>query len=73
MKSKGMNTSSLFFAAHSSISSGPTLQNYLRKNKLAIGQILMGGFLQKKYRNATHSIPPAVHCIKIQEASHISE
>ena len=57
MKSKGMNTSSLFFAAHSSISSGPTLQNYLRKNKLAIGQILMGGFLQRKYRDATHSIP----------------
>lgn len=58
MKSQGMNATSLFFAAHSSISSGPTLQKYLLTNKdVAIGQILMGGFLQRKYRDTTYPIP----------------
>ena len=58
MKSRGMNSSSIFFAAHSSIASGPTLQTYLMKNKgLATGQILMGGFLQRKNRNASYPIP----------------
>ena len=53
MKSHGMSSSTkLFFAAHSSLSSGPALQDYLATNKtLAEGQILMGAFLQRKYRN----------------------
>ena len=58
MKSQGMNSSTIFFAAHSSLSSGPTLQDYLIKNKeMAAGQILMGGFLQRKNREVAYPIP----------------
>ena len=57
MKSKGMNSSSLFFAAHSSTSSGPILQNYLAENKdMASGQILMGAFLQRANRDVTYPV-----------------
>lgn len=57
MKSKGMNSSTVFFAAHSSISSGPVLQDYLMKNQeLASGLILMGGFLQRNKRDAPYPI-----------------
>ena len=57
MKSKGMNSSTIFFAAHSSISSGPVLQDYLIKNQeLASGLILMGGFLQRNKRDTPYPI-----------------
>ena len=57
MKSLGMNSSTVFFAAHSSISSGPVLQDYLMKNQeLASGLILMGGFLQRNKRDALYPI-----------------
>ena len=57
MKSKGMNSSTIFFAAHSSILSGPVLQDYLVKNQeLASGLILMGGFLQRNKRDVLYPI-----------------
>ena len=57
MKSKGMNSSTVFFAAHSSLSSSPILQDYLIKNKeLASGLVLMGGFLQRNKRNVSYPI-----------------
>ena len=62
MKSKGMNSSTIFFAAHSSISSGPILQDYLIKNQeLASGLILMGGFLQRNKRD----VPYPIHTLMI--------
>lgn len=62
MKSKGMNSSTIFFAAHSSLSSGPVLQDYLLKNQeLASGLILMGGFLQRNKRD----IPYPIHTLMI--------
>ena len=51
-----MNTSDIFFAGHSI--GGMMLQDYLNDNKQAgIGQILLGSFLFRKYRNVTYSVP----------------
>ena len=62
MKAKGMNSSTIFFAGHSSLSSGAVLQDYLTKNQeLASGLILMGGFLQRNKRD----VPYPVHTLMI--------
>jgi predicted esterase len=62
MKAKGMNSSTIFFAAHSSLSSGAVLQDYLIKNQeLASGLILMGGFLQRNKRD----VPYPIHTLMI--------
>jgi hypothetical protein len=56
MKDSGMNTSDIFFAGHSI--GGMMLQDYLSDNKHAgIGQILLGSFLFRKYRNVTYPVP----------------
>ena len=56
MKDSGMTTSDIVFAAHSL--GGVMLQDYLNNNKEAgIGQILLGSFLLRKYRNASYPVP----------------
>ena len=55
MRSAGMNTSRIFFAAHSRWSSS---QDYLSRNPMAgFGQVLMGSFLLRKFRNETYPAP----------------
>ena len=52
----GMNTTSIFFAAHSL--GGISLQDYLYKNpSMGFAQVLMGSFLMRKYRNQTYPVP----------------
>lgn len=53
LKSKGMNTSLLFFAGHSS--GGIIVQDYV--NRSASGLILMGSFLLRKYDNGSFVVP----------------
>ena len=56
MTASGMNTSKIFFAAHSL--GGIILQNYLHDNpKSAVAQILMGSYLLRSYRNVTFPVP----------------
>ena len=56
MKDSGMNATDIIFAAHSL--GGVILQDYLNDNKqVGIGQILLGSFLLRKYRNVTYPVP----------------
>ena len=56
MKSQGMNTSILFFAGHSL--GGAMLQDYVHSNPTGIkGQIIMGSYLERKYKNQSYPIP----------------
>ena len=56
MKSQGMNTSLLFLAGHSL--GGAMLQDYVHSNPTGIkGQILMGSYLERKYKNQTYPTP----------------
>ena len=58
MKSQGMNTSILFFAGHSL--GGAMLQDYVHSNPNGIkGQILMGSYLERKYKDQSYPIPTA--------------
>ena len=58
MKSQGMNTSILFFAGHSL--GGAMLQDYAHSNPNGIkGQILMGSYLERKYKGQSYPIPTA--------------
>ena len=56
MKSQGMNTSLLFLAGHSL--GGAMLQDYVHSNPTGIkGQILMGSYLERKYKNQAYPTP----------------
>lgn len=56
MSSAGMNTSKIFFAAHSL--GGIMLQNYLNSNPTSgMAQILMGSFLLRSYREVAFPLP----------------
>ena len=56
MRSSGMTATSVFFAGHSL--GGAALQDYLYSDvKSAPGQILLGSFLLRKYRNESYPVP----------------
>ena len=56
MKSSGMTATSVFFAGHSL--GGMALQDYLYNDvKDAPGQMLLGSFLLRRYRNVTYPVP----------------
>ena len=56
LKSAGMNTTDVVFAAHSL--GGVMLQDYLFDNpKMGFAQVLMGSYLLRKYRNQSYPIP----------------
>lgn len=56
MRESGMNSSKIVFMAHSL--GGVMLQDFLKKNPtMGIGQILIGSFLLRKYRNVTYPVP----------------
>ena len=56
MRSSGMTATSVFFAGHSL--GGAVLQDYVYNDaKAAPGQILLGSFLLRKYRNETYPVP----------------
>ena len=52
----GMNTTSIFFAAHSL--GGIILQNYIHDNpSMGFAQVLMGSYILRKYRDDTYPVP----------------
>jgi len=56
MTEQGMNTSAIFYAGHSL--GGVILQDYVYNNgKDSRGQILMGSFLLRSYRNESYPVP----------------
>ena len=56
MAGHGMNASAVFYAGHSL--GGVILQDYVYSSgKSSHGQILMGSFLLRKYRNETYPVP----------------
>ena len=57
MTQQGMNASSIFYSGHSL--GGAILQDYVFKNSdnSSQGQILMGAYLLRKYRNETYPVP----------------
>lgn len=56
MTEQGMNTSSIFYSGHSL--GGAMIQDYVYKNSNSSwGQILMGAYLLRKYRNQTYPVP----------------
>ena len=56
MAGQGMNTSIVFYAGHSL--GGAVIQEYVYKYaKKSHGQILMGAYLLRKYRNETYPVP----------------
>ena len=56
MRGAGMDTMTVFFAAHSL--GGIILQDYLFNNKEAVSaQVLMGAYLLRKYRTQTYPVP----------------
>ena len=56
LQSAGMNTTRIFFAAHSL--GGAILQDYLFSHpNMGFSQVLMGSFLLRKYRNQTYPVP----------------
>ena len=63
MQEKGMNTTKIFYAAHSPGISSFALQEYLLDNPTkASGQILMGSFLQRRHRGSS---PYPVHTLTV--------
>ena len=56
MRSTGMTATSVFFAGHSL--GGAVLQAYVyNEAKDALGQMLLGSFLKRSYRNVTYPVP----------------
>lgn len=58
MTAQGMNASAVFFAGHSL--GGAMIQDYVNSNAASMpiaGQILMGAFLNRKYRNTAYPVP----------------
>ena len=56
MAEQGMNTSSIFYSGHSL--GGAMIQDYVYKiSSNSRGQILMGAYLFRKYRNKTYPVP----------------
>ena len=56
MANQGMNASSVFYSGHSL--GGAMVQDYVYKNSdNSQGQILMGAYLLRKYRNQTYPVP----------------
>ena len=56
MTEQGMNASAVFYSGHSL--GGAMIQDYVYKNSNSSqGQILMGAYLLRKYRNQTYPVP----------------
>ena len=56
MTEQGMNASAVFYSGHSL--GGAMIQDYVYKNgNSSRGQILMGAYLLRKYRNQTYPVP----------------